>query len=94
MEGMDIWNLLRGGTAPERILYWRTAQQLAVRSGPYKLIQTYEPAGLQTEELFDLSKDPFEQKNIVRTALDLADELRKELHRQMSLDPDGLPPLR
>jgi len=86
IEGIDIWKALNGGTIPKRVLYWRTENQLAVRKGEWKLVHSGESLNQGDEELFDLSKDPYEQNNLIQTYPDKVDELRKELLRQMSQD--------
>jgi arylsulfatase A-like enzyme len=86
IEGIDIWNVLSGGTIPQRVLYWRTEEQFAVRKGDWKLVHNGELLDQRDEELFDLSKDPYEQNNLIQTYPDKVEELQKELLRQMSQD--------
>ncbi len=86
IEGINIWKALKGGTLPQRILYWRTANQLAVRKGNWKLIQHGELLEPGEAELFDLASDPYEQNNLIQQFPKIADELRAELSTQAALD--------
>ena len=66
-EGISLVPLAGGGTAAPRLNYVRSANvtypyRFAVRSPAYKLIDTVNP---WTSELYDLSADPGEHKNIV-----------------------------
>jgi len=90
IEGINIWNALSGGKAPQRVLYWRTDDQFAVRKGNWKLIHNGEALHQAEEELFDLAQDPLEQKNLIQQFPEIADELMAELSRQASFDKINL----
>ncbi len=86
IEGVDIWNVLNGGTIQKRVIYWRTDDQFAVRKEGWKMVHTGVSLDQGDEELFDLSLDPYEKNNLIQTYPDKAEGLRKELLRQMSHD--------
>ncbi len=86
IEGLNIWDALSGGKAPQRVLYWRTNNQFAVRKGNWKLVYTGHSFDAGEQELFDLAQDPFEQKNLVQQFPIIVNELKEELIRQSSLD--------
>ena len=60
-DGIDIAPALRGGTLPERTLYWRfgNKNQMAARRGDLKYLSIND-----NEFLFDVSKDPLERANL------------------------------
>ncbi|HDQ00094.1 MAG TPA: sulfatase, partial [bacterium] len=86
IEGMNIWSALEGGELPQRVLYWRTTNQFAVRKGNWKLVHNGESLEQGDAELFDLAHDPYEQRNLMQQFPELAEELRAELSRQAALD--------
>ena len=55
---------------------------IALQKNNYKLVgQTDYNAAIDDFELFDIKQDPFEQKNIVNTNIDLAKSLKTELDK-------------
>ena len=90
IEGTNVWSALRGETLPQRVLYWRTKNQFAVRKGNWKLVHNGESLDQREQELFDLAQDPLEQNNLVRQFPEISDELMAELLRQASLDKINL----
>ena len=55
---------------------------IALQKNNYKLVgQTDYNAAIDDFELFDIKQDPFEQKNIVNTNIDLAKSLKSELDK-------------
>ena len=74
-DGVDLSGvLLRGESIGERLLFWRDADQKAVRRGPWKLV-----LGTKGEELFNLADDIGEQHNLATTRPEHVRELRGEL---------------
>jgi arylsulfatase A-like enzyme len=72
----------------DRIFYWRTSNRLqgnALRKGNWKYLQTREG-----EYLFNLSDDPYEDKNEITNHHDKLIELKNEYS---NLDNEMLPPL-
>ena len=87
LEGRDVWPILaRADKKPaEPTLYWNIIRQQAVLHGDWKLIvNTKNPA---MAELFDLSNDPAEARNLVAENREKVAELRKEIERERKLDP-------
>jgi arylsulfatase A-like enzyme len=84
LDGVSLLPLFRGGTLPERALFWHYphygnqggAPGAAIRRGNWKLIEWQED---QRVELFDLSRDPGEQNDLARRDPKRADALRAEL---------------
>ena len=75
LDGIDILPYLKGEKMPERYLYWRWFNQWAVRKGNMKLVKP----NLQTEFLYDLSKDISEQNDIKRQFPKIRKELKQEM---------------
>ncbi len=86
IEGVNVWNALSGSKLPQRVFYWRTNGQFAVRKGNWKLIHNGGSLEQGDAELFDLAHDPYEQRNLIQQFPEVADELRVELSRQAALD--------
>jgi arylsulfatase A len=74
-DGVDLSGvLLRGESIGERSLFWRDADQKAVRRGPWKLV-----LGTKGEELFNLADDIGEQHNLATTRPEHVREMRGQL---------------
>ena len=58
-DGIDLLPILKGSPSVERTLYWRTREQVAVRSADWKYLRDGD-----LEFLFDLSIDQREQANL------------------------------
>lgn len=87
IEGRDVWPLLTGKDAdavPAANFYWNTGSQKAVRSGPWKLI-VRGAKGAQVE-LFDVVRDPLEEREQAASQPDVVKRLRAELERQLARD--------
>lgn len=88
VDGVSLVPVLKGGSAPERALYWHyphynfhqplipTRPCGAVRKGGYKLIEFYED---NHTELYNLREDIGERRNLTRSQADKASELRRDL---------------
>lgn len=88
VDGVSLAPVLKGGSAPERALYWHyphynfhqplipTRPCGAVRKGGYKLIEFYED---NHTELYNLREDIGERRNLARAQADKASELRRDL---------------
>ena len=75
IDGVDLsGGLLRGETIGERSLFWRDADQKAVRRGEWKLV-----LGSTGEELFNLYDDIGEHRNLASARPEKVWELRGEL---------------
>ena len=85
-DGVDLTPLLSGdGRIGERVLFWHyphynghpsSVPSSVIRKGAWKLIQSYDPAGL---ELYNLEKDLSETNNLVKQETELTNSLLKEL---------------
>ena len=95
LDGTSLMPALKGGTLPERGLFWHYphygnqggAPSAAVRRGDWKLIEFFEDNRL---ELYNLRKDLSEKNNLADKLPDKAKELhgklvawRKEVGAQM-----------
>ena len=88
-DGLSLVPLLRqNGNLPERALFWHyphyqhyqqegTTPYGAIRRGDSKLIEFYDDNRV---ELYDLSDDVGERRNVAASAPDLVKTLREELH--------------
>jgi arylsulfatase A-like enzyme len=82
VDGVSLTGALRGGTLAERPLFWHYPHYSdqggkpsgAVRLGEWKLIEFYEDGRL---ELFNLSDDPGERRNLVRREAARANKLHE-----------------
>jgi arylsulfatase A-like enzyme len=87
IEGVNIWPSITGqGSVPERILYWRREEQIAVRKGPWKLIVHGQYIESGKRELFHIEEDPMEKNNQSGFHPKIVRELLDELKRQISKD--------
>lgn len=85
LDGTSILPLLRGATMPARTFYWHfphytnqgSRPAAAVREGNWKLIENMEDS---SAELYDLAKDPSEEKNVAAENVEVVEGLRKKLH--------------
>jgi arylsulfatase A len=99
-DGVSLLPLLRGGrlSPPRRALYWHYPHYSnqggkpggAVREGRYKLIEFFEDG---RAELYDLSRDPGEARDLARTMPARAGALRAKLARwRMSVGAQTMTP--
>jgi len=87
IEGVDAWQAISSkGTVPDRVIYWRTGRQLAVRKGNFKLIRFGRAPKEGQDELYDVEQDPEEKHNIASEHPEIVAELKKLLEQQFSLD--------
>ena len=64
VDGVDLAPLLfRGEKLPERTLFWKMDEDVAVRKGPWKLVKT----GDKPYELYNLDDDPGEQQDLAES---------------------------
>lgn len=75
IDGVDLSGVvLRGDPLAPRALFWRDADEKAVRRGPWKLVTRGAAA-----ELFNLNDDIGEQHNLASTRPELVQQLQREL---------------
>ena len=85
LDGVSLVPVFKGGTLPERALFWHYphygnqggAPSAAIRRGDWKLIEWYEDRRI---ELFNLARDLGEQTDLAPTEPARAAALRAELH--------------
>ncbi|MEW5980039.1 MAG: arylsulfatase [Acidobacteriota bacterium] len=87
LEGRNLWPQLsgrkKGAIAP--VLYWNVGKAAAVLQGDWKMIVSKEsPSG---PELYDLARDPAENKNLAGGNPAKVAELQRVLAAQQALDP-------
>ena len=87
VEGRDLWRVVTGEAAPqEHVMYWADARNQAVRQGNWKLMHFGPNLDEGRFELYDLAGDPYETNDVSKGQQKIAEELKAEISRQMSLD--------
>ncbi len=86
LDGVNLQAVLAGeGSLPPRSLFWHyphynehpsSVPSSVIRKGPWKLIETFDPEGI---ELYNLSSDLGETKNLAATETATLAALRREL---------------
>jgi arylsulfatase A-like enzyme len=79
IDGIDLLPFLTGKkqNLPHEALFWRYGDSIALRKGPWKLVRQNEPGkGKASFQLFDLSKDIGETKNLAAAFPQIERELR------------------
>lgn len=85
-DGRSFWPLSNGGMrASDRVLYWRTPNQRAVRQGAWKLIVKKSKSG-SAFELYNLEKDPYETKDLAASETGVFARMKETLTAQSRLD--------
>jgi arylsulfatase A-like enzyme len=87
LEGRDVWPLLAGekSRVAEPLLYWNIPNAAAVVEGDWKLIVPRGKRG--AVELYDLTADPREKKNLAEERKEKVRQMRKMLEKERKLDP-------
>lgn len=84
VDGVSLVPVLRGGTMPDRPLFWHYPHygnqggepSSIIRAGDWKLIHYYEDG---RNELYHLTSDPIERNNIASVEPEKAEELHRRL---------------
>ena len=86
VDGVNLQPVLTGADSlPDRALFWHfphynehpsSVPSSVIRKGPWKLIETFDPEGI---ELYNLADDLSETKNLAGTESAKVNELRREL---------------
>jgi arylsulfatase A len=85
LDGVSLVDLLRGEPLPPRQLCWHFPNYTnqgsrpagAIRNGDWKLIEQFEDGSI---ELFNLTDDPSETRNLAAEQSPRVDDLRQKLH--------------
>ncbi|MEX0321684.1 MAG: sulfatase [Puniceicoccaceae bacterium] len=95
LDGVNLAPLLKDvSTLQRQSLFWHfphynnhpeTVPQGAILKGPWKLIESFDPEGLQ---LYNLEDDPSESRNLIKDRSQVASRLLKEL-KQWRKDVDA-----
>jgi arylsulfatase A-like enzyme len=87
IEGKNIWNtLLNQELMEERVLYWRTNNELAIRKNFWKLINIGKTPEIGKNELYNLYQDPYESIDFSLDYPNIVAELLGDLKKQYLLD--------
>ena len=87
VEGDNIWPVVTGGSIPDnRVFYWRTGSQQAIRKGDWKMVHNGATPQEGVSELYNIAEDPYETRNLVDVNPAKLSELSKELSKQFSMD--------
>src|SRR5262249_33783196 len=91
--GRDIWPLLSGMGKPpaDSVLYWNIGQAKSIMDGDWKLIVPRAKGA--NPELYNITDDPFEKKNLAADKPDVVATLRKKLEEQGNWAPCCCGPL-
>ncbi len=90
-DGKNIWPLLAFGERPDdRSLYLRTASQMMLRRGDWKLIHNGNTPEEGSDELYNLRQDPTEKENLAGKYPERVRELKKALQRELARDRASL----
>ncbi len=91
VEGRNIWPAVIGDSVPgDRIFYWGMHNQLAVRVGDWKLIHNNGSPDEGSEELFNITEDPYEEHDLAEENPEKCAELHRELVRQFNMDEKSI----
>lgn len=88
-EGTDVMPILQGDSSEaERVLYWGSSRQQAVRKGPWKLVRSRSGTDPDegTYELFNLEQDPSEKEDLADLHPEILGSLKAEIQKNMELD--------
>lgn len=87
IDGIDFWPALEGKRLSEdRIMYWRMANFIALKKGDWKLIRFLDKNETVREELYNITLDPYEEKNVAAEESSIVDKLQKHVEEQLSMD--------
>lgn len=84
LDGVDLLPLLTGraNRPPHETLFWRYGMNVALRKGGWKIVQQREPGkGNPTMQLFDISNDPSETRDLAAEKPGVLREFEAEARR-------------
>jgi len=87
VDGENMWPAIsRGKPLTDRTLYWKTSAQFALRKGDWKLVHTGKTLNEGFDELFHISDDPNETREVAKDNPDIVKSLFAELVKQVEKD--------
>ena len=88
LDGKNVWNFISDekNVKEERELYLRVPNQFALRKGDWKLIHFGKTLDEGRDELYNLSNDPDEKKNVINSNTSIKIDLFNELKNQVKAD--------
>lgn len=88
LDGNNIWDVITGKQIEnkDRELYLRTPEQFALRKGDWKLIHFGETLDKGMQELYNISDDPYETKNLIQSNSSIRNSLSTQLKNQVKSD--------
>jgi arylsulfatase A-like enzyme len=91
LDGINFMYAIKGEKLRyERIMYWRSNNNTALKKGDWKLIHNGKDPGTGSDELYNISSDPNEKNDISGKYPDKVKELKEEIIHQLSLDKTGV----
>jgi arylsulfatase A-like enzyme len=94
LDGIDLWPAIRGGRPPEHPEFFVACKrnetldfQYALRSGPWKIVQTVNTQSETRTELFHLDQDPAETTNRAASDPAIAARLAEGIERWKKVHP-------
>ncbi|MEN8227008.1 MAG: sulfatase-like hydrolase/transferase [Bacteroidota bacterium] len=91
VDGIDFWPSIEGESlSGERVMYWRMNNGSALRHGNWKLIHKGSLLDEGVDELYNISKDPYETTNVAVGNEEKVLKLKQEMIQQRSLDQNKL----
>ena len=82
MQGRSMVSFLSGETdsihGDDAVMGWELFGRRAILKGHWKLVWLWEPYGMERWELFDLSSDPSESRDLSEEAPEKLEELLRE----------------
>jgi arylsulfatase A-like enzyme len=92
LDGVDLMPFLNGEKTgrPHEIMFFRRDDDYAIRSGDWKLAwNNGAPNGTRTAELFNLSEDPNEKRDLIKEHPEKAKQLQNQFDAWDSKLPDN-----
>ncbi|MCG9970008.1 sulfatase-like hydrolase/transferase [Christiangramia crocea] len=86
-EGTNMWNSIADKKNIPNTIYTRGHLQESIIKNPWKLIRTRHLEGPSDFELYNIEKDPEEQKNRISENPEIFSKLKDLMQKQFTLDP-------
>jgi arylsulfatase B len=87
IDGINFWPIVEGvSPSEERIMYWRMNKGMALKKGEWKLIHNGKTIEDGTDELYNITLDPYEIEDVAAENGEILLKLKKEMRQQFLLD--------